>query len=134
MKIDKIQIVNVNNDQVPCDVCGSNLIDVSNFQFEKRGDIKPTYFEEFCLCKNCNSQFILHYDIFDENGHVLSRVFVEDVNDENYNWQDSLNFEQKKAISDHLPKCPICLDRLSQEVLSDAWLRDYIDELRNKLK
>lgn len=128
------QIVNINIDKAPCVVCGSNLVDVNNFSFKEKGDIKATYFEEQCLCKNCHTPFVLHYDIFDEDGHILSRVFVEDINDETYDWQDPLEPTQKEAICKHLENCPTCLDRLSQEMLTDAWLKSFITDLRTTRK
>lgn len=128
----KVQVVDIYDNKVSCKVCGSNLVDVSNFTFDKKGDTQATYFEELCTCKHCHTPFTLHYDLFDPEGHIMPRVFVEDINDEKYSWQDPLTPEQKEAVSEHIAKCPLCLDRLSQEMLADAWLKSYIATLRKK--
>jgi len=128
----KVQVVNTYDNKVPCEVCGSNLVDVVNFTFDKKGETQATFFEEKCLCKHCHTPFILHYDIFDPEGHIMPRVFVEDINDEKYSWQDPLTPEQKEAVSKHIAHCSTCLDQLSQEMLTDAWLKSYITTLRKK--
>ena len=127
-----MQKININDRKAKCESCGSSLSDVTKFMFVKKEASEPTYFEEQYMCKSCHAAFIMHYDLFDKNGHVLSRVFVEDINDESYNWQDVLTDEQRKAISEHLNSCPKCLDKLSQEMLTDAWLKSYVTELREK--
>ena len=126
----KVQIVDINKDSDLCQKCGANLVDVANFQFMDKVKNTATYIEEYCQCKHCKNDFILHYDLFDADGHVYSKVFTEDINDNSINWQDNLNEDQKKIISQHLKDCKICTDRLTQENLTDAWLKAFIKELR----
>jgi len=125
-------VININSNNAPCPNCGVNLLDIKNFIFNGKVDNMPTYIEEYCSCRHCGAPFILHYDLFDSKGHIFSRVFTEDINNMAYNWQDSLTDEQKKMISGHLEGCNICLDRLSHEILTDAWLKSFIASLRKK--
>jgi hypothetical protein len=124
------QTVDINLSSVPCDHCGSDLIDVANFMYDGETVSTATVREEHCKCKKCGTPFILHYDLFDPEGHVYAKVFTEDINNRDYNWQDSLTEDQKVKISEHLEHCPICIDRLSHETLTDAWLRNFITTLR----
>jgi transcription elongation factor Elf1 len=126
----EMQIVDINEATVPCVICGSNLIDITNFMYDGQTTSTATYREERCKCKQCGTLFILHYNLFDENGHVYSKVFTEDINNPTYNWQDALTEEQKAKISEHLQHCEICVDRLSHEILTDAWLKGFINDLR----
>lgn len=126
----KIQVVDINKNEAPCAKCGANLIDISNFVYDGKSNARPTYIEELCKCRKCNTQFIMHYDIFDSEGHIYSKIFTEDINNEEYSWQDALTEEQKKKVSEHLKYCNECLDRLSQEMLTDAWLKSFITHLR----
>jgi len=130
MQAKECQIVNIDSEAVPCKQCGSNLIDVSNFSYDGHTDTTATVREEHCRCKKCGTPFILHYDLFDSSGHIHSKVFTEDLNNSSYNWQDALTEEQKLAIADHLQSCSICVDRLSHEMLTDAWLKSFISSLR----
>lgn len=130
----EMQTVNINNEKAPCIKCGANLVDISNFIFDGKVDTKPTFVEEHCKCKHCGTPFLMHYDLFDVSGHVLSKVFTEDINNVDYNWQDALTEEQRLAVSEHLKHCDVCLDRLSQEMLTDAWLKSLITGLHGKLK
>jgi hypothetical protein len=125
------QIVNINLDEVFCKNCGLNLIDIANYQYDGHSSSTSTALEEDCKCR-CGALFILHYDLFDEEGHVYSKIFTGDINNLDYNWQDSLTEDQKIIISKHLEHCPICIDRLSEEELTDAWLRDFINTLRKR--
>ena len=125
------QIVDINKDTAPCQKCGANLVDVANFKYMGKADTMATYIEEHCQCKQCKSDFILHYDLFDASGHVYSKVFTEDINNPNNNWQDNLTEDQRKIISQHLKSCKICIDRLEQEILTDAWLKSFIHALKN---
>jgi hypothetical protein len=118
-----MQIININDNDATCKQCGTNIVDIANFIFS--GEV-----EEHCKCNHCHTNFLLHYDIFDPSGHIDSKIFTEDINNANYNWQDSLTEDQKKVVSDHLAGCPECLDRLSQEMLTDAWLKSFIKALR----
>ena len=128
------QIVDINKDNVPCRNCGANLVDVVNFVYMGEVDTRSTFIEEHCQCKHCKSIFILHYDLFDIDGHIYSKVFTEDVNNPDNNWQDNLTEEQKKIISQHLRGCKICIDRLNQEILTDAWLKSFIQALKEENK
>lgn len=125
-----LQIVNINKDQEFCLNCKTDILDIANFTYELDSKTDPFYFEELCKCKKCNTYFILHYDLFDSKGHIYSRVFTEDINNPNYHWHDILTNEQKTIISDHLKKCPECCDRLDQEILTDAWFKAVLSELK----
>jgi uncharacterized protein with PIN domain len=127
-----MQIVNINDTVAICKQCGADIVDVANFTFSGKVDTTATCIEEYCKCQKCKTDFLLHYDIFDPSGHIYSKIFTEDINNVNYNWQDALTEDQKKVVSDHLEKCPECLDRLSQELLTDAWLKSFINALRDK--
>jgi hypothetical protein len=124
------QIVDINEDIVPCIKCGANLVDVANFKYDGQIVTEATFVEEACCCKKCDRSFIMHYDLFDPKGHIYSKVFSEDINNPEVNWQDALTDAQKKTISEHLEHCEVCTDRLSQETLTDAWLKDFVVNLR----
>jgi hypothetical protein len=126
------QTVDINNDTAKCTECGARITHIPHFKYDGKNRSGATYREELCKCSTCNTKFIMHYDLFDSEGHIFSKVFTGDINDPNYNWQDSLTQDQKKAISEHLKSCPKCQDRLSEEILSDAWLSNVMDELRKK--
>jgi len=130
----KIQIVNINTDHASCVRCGSDINDITNFSFDGEIISEPTYREEKCRCKHCNAPFLLHYDLFDADGHIHPRVFSEDINNPFYHWSEILSDNQKKVISEHLKDCGICQDRLNQELLTDAWLKDFMEQLRNAKK
>jgi hypothetical protein len=129
-----IQIVDINKDQVPCQGCGVNIVDVANFTFDGEIFSEPRYREEKCKCRNCGASFILHYDLFDVEGHIHSRVFSEDINSPSYHWPEALADNQKQTITGHLKDCKVCQDRLDQEILTDAWLKDIMDQLRKVSK
>jgi len=129
-----MQIVNINSDHALCKRCGSNIIDIANFSFDGEIISEPTYREEKCRCRHCSAPFLLHYDFFDADGHIHPRVFSEDINNPLYHWSEILADNQKKVISEHLRDCKICQDRLDQELLTDAWLRDFMEQLRNAKK
>jgi hypothetical protein len=126
------QIVSINNDQAICEHCGSNISDIINFLYANRTEAHALYSDEYCICKKCKSTFIIRYDIFDPEGHIYSRVFSEDINDATYRWQDHLTVDQKNVIAEHLKECVVCHNRLSQEILTDAWLKSIIEDLRKK--
>lgn len=126
---DNLQHVNINSNKAFCNECGIDLLDIDNFIYLEKIIKKPLYWEELCQCK-CKTSFVLHYDIFDNKGHIYPRIFSEDVNNPDYNWQETLNDEQKKVISNHLLICQTCRDRLSDEILTDAWFRGFLKELR----
>jgi len=121
-----MQVVNLNEDLIPCSKCGVNLSVLGSFIYIRMKENTPRIKEEICRCKKCGTEFILHYDFFDEEGHVNSFVFSGDINDLKYNWQDQLTDEQKKAIGEHLKTCEICNKRLVDEVASDAWLASLL--------
>ena len=125
-----VQIVNINKDVEPCKQCGANLVDIINIKYMDKVENTATYIEEYCQCKQCKSAFILHYDLFDADGHLYSRVFTEDINNPENNWQDNLTEEQRNIIAQHLKSCKICIDRLDNETLLDTWLKAFIKELK----
>lgn len=124
------QKVDINNDSIKCVECGSLLTRLSGFVYAGESRSGLTFKEELCKCRSCQHLFVMRYELFDQEGHILSKVFTGDINNPNYNWQELLTEEQKKAISDHLRDCKICQDRLSEEILSDAWLSNFMNELR----
>ena len=121
-----MQIVDINQDTVKCDICGANIVDLANFIYENRYESTALDRKEFCRCRHCSTPFILHYEVFDSRGHIYSSVFTEDINNPACNWPDNLTEEQKEVVSAHLADCQICTDRLTHELLADAWLRDFI--------
>jgi hypothetical protein len=86
----------------------------------------PRQKDEQCKCTQCGTEFTLHYDYFDAEGHINSFVFNGDINDSTYNWQDQLTPEQTKEIAEHLASCDICNGRLTDEMASDAWLASLL--------
>ncbi len=133
-KWDSLQHVDVSKEDVFCKHCKSDILDVVNFKYAGESQAKPTYWEELCVCKVCGNQFIMHYDIFDPAGHIYPRVFSEDINNPEYKWQDTLSEEQKENISKHLVNCDVCRERLSAEMLADAWFSSYMENLRHNIK
>jgi hypothetical protein len=129
---DIIQIVDINLDIVNCEVCGVNLVDLANFIYEGKSESTAFDRKEFCRCQHCNTSFILHYEIFDFQGHVYPSVFTEDINNPESNWPDNLTEEQKGSVANHIKDCKICIDRLEHELLTDAWLRDFIASRKGK--
>ncbi len=132
MDWNKLQHINICNEDEYCIHCKSNILDLANFTYEGEVKSEPTYWEELCVCKSCNTSFIIHYDIFDAKGHIFSRVFSEDINDINYKWQETLTDAQKDIIAEHLENCEKCRKRLCAEILSNAWFSNFMDELRKK--
>jgi uncharacterized protein with PIN domain len=125
-----MQIANLNDDLIPCSKCGVNLSVLGSFVHVGVKENTSRKKDEICKCKNCGTEFILHYAFFDEEGHVNSFVFSGDINDPEYNWQDLLTPEQSKAIGEHLKICEICNKRLIDEVASDAWLASLIHKVK----
>ena len=121
-----MQIVNNQDETVPCKVCGTDLTVLGNFIYLGVTTNYPRQKDEKCKCNKCHTEFTLHYDFFDKDGHVNSFVFGGDVNDPSYNWQDQLIPDQKKEIGEHLYTCKICNERLNEEVTSDAWLASLL--------
>ena len=128
-----LQVVNINQEVAGCSSCGSDLVDIANIEYQGRAESTPTYREELCKCRNCGQLFSLRYDLFDAEGHIYSRVFVEDVNNPNYHWQDLLTDEQKEKIAEHLNNCDVCSNRLDHEILSDAWLKSFMGRLKKHI-
>lgn len=121
-----LQKVNISEDHAYCTKCNADILDIINFRFTGKVTLEPTFREELCECLHCGTRFVIHYDLFDKNGHVEPRIFTGDVNDPKYNWQDSLSDEQKTLIADHLHECEECRERLADEMLSDAWFASVI--------
>jgi hypothetical protein len=127
-----MQIVDISQDVVKCDVCGANIVDLANFVYEGKSESTAFDQKEFCRCRHCSTPFILHYKMFDSEGHIYPSVFTEDINNPESNWPDNLTAEQKESVSEHLKKCQVCMDRLEHELLTDAWLRDFIASRKGK--
>jgi hypothetical protein len=125
-----MQIVNLKDDVVHCSVCGTNLAILGTFTHIGVKNNTPNSKDELCQCNKCKNEFVLHYDFFDEEGHVNSFIFGGDINDPEYNWQDQLTLEQKEAIGKHLKTCKICNERLINEVASDAWLASLVHGIK----
>ena len=122
-----MQIVNIMSEEsTPCSVCGRNLNELGNFVY--LGFTKNSLREkdEQCKCTKCGTEFIMHYDYFDSDGHINSFVFNGDINDPSYNWQDQLTSEQTIEIAEHLTTCNVCSNRLNDEIASDAWLASLL--------
>lgn len=77
---DLMQIVDINLDVVNCEICGANLVDLANFIYEGKSESSAFDRKEFCRCRHCTTPFILHYDIFDSQGHIypmfLRRILI----------------------------------------------------------
>lgn len=129
-----LQVVDINEDIVLCRHCGSNIVDIANYMYDGDKILYASYWEELCVCKECGNNFILQFHIFDKAGHIYSSIFSEDINNPEYQWQEELTDEQKEVIADHIKDCEECRDRLSQEILTDAWLKDFIEALKSKQK
>ena len=118
--------VNINQESDACKTCGANILDIANIAYDGEHKMDPRYREELCHCRACGTKFIIHYDLFDPEGHVYARVFSEDINNREFKWQDLLNKEQLDGIASHLGSCEICKDRLSEEMLNDAWFASIV--------
>jgi hypothetical protein len=127
-----MQIVDINQNRVLCEKCGANIVDLANFSYDGKSESTSMDRKEFCRCRHCSTSFILHYEMFDLQGHIYPSIFTEDINNPSCNWPDNLTEEQKEVVSDHLVRCKECMDRLSQELLTDAWLKDFIADRKGK--
>jgi uncharacterized protein with PIN domain len=121
-----LQKINISDEFAVCSNCGANILDIANFKYEEKCETGPKYREEVNSCKKCGTQFILRYDLFDQDGHIHPRVFSEDPNDPKYNWTDILTKEQKEVIATHLKDCPICNKRLESELELDVWFSSIL--------
>lgn len=128
----QLQKINITEAHAACRVCGTDIMELNNFRYAGKTITEPRFFEELCVCLGCNATFLIHYDIFDRAGHINPRTFTGDVNNPDYNWQDSLTDAQKNLIAEHLSFCPVCRDRLSEEILSDAWFAGIIHSEAHK--
>jgi hypothetical protein len=117
-----MQIMHNTDDDAPCSNCGQNLAELGSFIYTGITINGSRQKDEECQCKKCGQHFILQYSYFDDKGHINAFVFNGDVNDPSYNWQDQLTPDQRKEIGSHLKTCKICMDKLTEETLSDAWL------------
>ena len=126
-----MRTINVFSSHATCDVCGSSLLDIKNIKYSGICYNSPTCREEVCICRNCETRFILKYELFTEDGHINRKIFSGDANDLNHNWQDNLTDEQKKTVGEHLKGCPICSENLNEEMLSDAWFSSIVHKGKN---
>jgi uncharacterized protein with PIN domain len=125
-----VQKADSNSDETKCSVCGSDINDIANFVYNNVTVSEPTYREELCKCRKCGTLFTMHYDLFDADGHIYSRVFTEDTNDPDYKWSDILSKNQLDMIIKHITKCQICKDRLETQIVNEAWFNDLMNETR----
>lgn len=121
-----MQIINIFEESAPCAGCGQELTVLGNFNFKGHAESPATRKDELCACKNCGTEFIIRYEFFDKDGHVNSFVFNGDINDASYDWQKQLTDAQIRKIADHIRNCKICSDRLTEEMLSDAWMASIL--------
>jgi hypothetical protein len=94
MSTKSLHIININKEKALCSKCGANILDIANVTYEKNTKSDPRYQEELCHCKVCETKFIMHYDFFDKDGHIWSRVFSEDINNPKFRWQELFVKEQ----------------------------------------
>ena len=125
-----LQVVDINADNVPCNNCGVNVLDISNIKYNGEALSEPLYREELCQCRSCGQNFVLHYDLFDKKGHIYHRVFAEDANNPAFNWPDLLSENQKEVIKQHLESCETCQERVSKQQLRDAWFASVIHSIK----
>jgi len=124
-----MQLVDINKEN-HCDTCGASITHIPNFKYAGTFTTGATYRNEECVCTQCGTHFIMHYELFDPEGHIYSKVFTGDINNLNYNWQELLTKEQLDVIARHLSECTVCQDRLSEEILTDAWFSDFLNQIR----
>lgn len=121
-----MQKVNILDETALCSKCGADLTLLGNFTYLGITVNSSRQKDEQCKCTACGTEFTLHYEYFDSEGHINSFVFNGDVNDPSYNWQDQLTPEQTKEIGEHLSSCCTCNQRLDNEISSDAWLASLL--------
>ena len=131
---EKLQKVDIGSTEELCRHCNADLTDIANFIFKNELRSEPRYWQELCECQGCDTQFIMHYDIFDSGGHIYQRVFSEDVNDLEESWVESLSEGQRVEVQNHLENCEVCKERLSQEQLGEALVKEFMQNLRKRLK
>ena len=129
-----MQLIHISEVDIKCHKCGIDITDIANLYYDGITLNENTFREEKCRCRNCDTPFLLHYNLFDKNGHINQRVFSEDVNDPSYDWMELLSGGQKRFIEKHLHDCQLCQDSLVKEQLSNAWFGDLICQLREKHK
>lgn len=69
---------------------------------------------------------MMDYPIFMDDGHINPLFFSEDPNNPGYNWYDIFSESQKDAIAEHLNSCKECQEKLTEELLSNAWFASLI--------
>ena len=127
-----IQIVKFNGSKGICKHCKTVITDVNNMTYLKIRWGEPKHWDELSKCDKCGHQFLLRHDIFDKKGHILPFVFTGDINNPKYNWTDNLNEKQKLTIAKHIEKCSTCQKLSSEQILSDARLKEFFMNLRKK--
>ena len=128
-----MQIINNQDETASCKVCDSDLTVLGSFTYLGVTFNFPRFKNEQCRCNKCQTEFTLHYELFDKDGHINNFVFGGDINDTTYNWQDQLTIYQKEEIGEHLRTCQICIERLNDEVTSDAWLASLLHNYKKEL-
>jgi len=126
-----LQTVDIGDESALCSVCKTPIMDME-FVYDNKAFDTPIAHDELCKCKKCGTQFILHFELFDPEGHILPRVFTEDINNLDYSWQDLLTEDQKEVVADHLEMCQECQSRLTAEILSNALFSNFLKRSRPK--
>jgi len=112
--------VEVSEETSLCQKCGMNILNINNFRYAGETRAAEFFTEELCECRGCGTNFIIRYELFD-GGHISNKTFSSDINDPEHSWHDNLTEAQKKVIAEHLEFCQICKEKLSEEILRDAW-------------
>jgi hypothetical protein len=122
-------LTNYNN--IICSSCKNPLL-LGHFTYSGKA-INTSYSRnEYYVCNHCKTKFILLHEYFDDEGHIIPKVFSNDPNDKTKNWQDLLSKEQREKISKHLSKCKKCQEALENETLADAWFSSILHHKKNQ--
>ena len=109
-----------------------NVLSLLQFKYLGKQLFESRYLDELMQCRHCKTNFIIRWNLFDKDGHILSRVFSEDPNDLNVSWMDSLSESQKKEIANHMSNCIICQNKLNESQLETAQFSALLNRLRTK--
>ncbi len=129
-----LQIIEPSAKIAPCNKCGKNIADVSNFIYSGLVlDFEDSKLE-YNNCKKCETLFAIEYRFFDNNGHINKLAFTSDINKPEFEFSSLLSANQKAMVENHMAECPSCQTRRDEEILTDAWLGDFFNDLRRTSK
>ena len=113
-----------------CIICNRPFI-LETVKYLKE-NFEEAIYSDSLYSHDCGTKFVMRYFILDDEGHINSDIFSEDLRNPKRKWQDYYTKEQLSFIESHLVSCGHCREVADNALIKEVEFNEFVELIKRR--